>query len=62
MDDTSLITKPTNPTAPIPNKLILIESQSSSLPGFVASFSVFEAWDNHDRRSIFARTQDFNQE
>jgi hypothetical protein len=37
------ITNPTKPIAPMPSKLILIESQSSSLPGFVASFSVLPA-------------------
>src|SRR3972149_1759903 len=36
----NLITKPINPIAPMPNKLILIDSQSSLLPGFVANFKV----------------------
>jgi hypothetical protein len=36
----NLITNPTNPTAPMPNKLIFIDSQSSLLPGFVANFKV----------------------
>jgi len=39
-EDSSLITNPTNPTAPMPKKLIFIDSQSSVLPGFVASFKV----------------------
>jgi hypothetical protein len=40
-EDSSLITKPTSPTAPMPKRQILIDSQSSLLPGFVASFIVF---------------------
>jgi hypothetical protein len=42
-EEISLIRKPTKPTAPMPNKLIFIESQSSSLPGLVASFNVLPA-------------------
>jgi hypothetical protein len=38
--DNSLITKPTSPIAPMPNKLIFIDSQSSLLPGFTANFKV----------------------
>jgi hypothetical protein len=38
--DNSLITKPISPIAPIPNKLIFIDSQSSVLPGFTANFKV----------------------
>jgi hypothetical protein len=40
---TNFIKKPINPTAPMPSKLIFMESQSSSLPGFVASFKVLAA-------------------
>jgi hypothetical protein len=39
-EDSNLITNPINPTAPMPNKLIFIDSQSSLLPGFVANFKV----------------------
>jgi hypothetical protein len=42
-EDTSLITNPIKPTADIPNKHIFIDNQSSSLPGFTASFSVLPA-------------------
>jgi hypothetical protein len=38
--DNSLITKPTSPIAPMPNKLIFMDSQSSLLPGFTANFKV----------------------
>jgi hypothetical protein len=38
--DNSLITKPTSPITPMPNKLIFIDSQSSALPGFTANFTV----------------------
>lgn len=41
--------KPTKPTAPMPRRLIFMESQSSSLPGFVASFMVLAACVSHDR-------------
>jgi hypothetical protein len=36
----SLMTKPTIPMTPMPKKQILIESQSSLLPGLIASFNV----------------------
>ncbi len=39
-EDSSLMTKPISPTAPIPKRQILIDSQSSLLPGLTASFSV----------------------
>jgi hypothetical protein len=39
-EDNSLMMKPINPIAPIPKRQILIDSQSSLLPGFTASFSV----------------------
>jgi hypothetical protein len=45
----SLMRKPTKPTAPIPSRLIFMESQSSSLPGFVASLIILAAWVSHDR-------------
>jgi hypothetical protein len=38
--DNNLIMNPINPTAPIPKKQIFIDNQSSSFPGFTASFSV----------------------
>jgi len=38
--DNSLIMKPINPIAPMPNKLIFMDSQSSLLPGFTANFKV----------------------
>jgi hypothetical protein len=37
------MTNPINPTAEIPNTQILIDSHSSLLPGFVASFNVLAA-------------------
>jgi hypothetical protein len=42
-EEINLMRKPTNPTAPMPSKLIFIESHNSSLPGFVASLSVLAA-------------------
>jgi hypothetical protein len=39
----SLIMKPIPPMATVPKKHIFIESQSSVLPGFVASFSNLDA-------------------
>jgi hypothetical protein len=39
----SLIMKPIPPIATVPRKQIFIESQSSVLPGFVASFSNLDA-------------------
>jgi hypothetical protein len=42
-EETSLITKPMPPITATPNKHILIDSQSSVLPGFVASFSNLDA-------------------
>jgi len=33
---------PINPTAPMPRKHILIDSQSSLFPGFTANFNVLE--------------------
>jgi hypothetical protein len=39
----SWITKPIPPIAIVPRKQIFIESQSSVLPGFVASFSNLDA-------------------
>jgi len=40
--DMSLMINPTAPTARIPSRQILTESQSSPLPGFFASFSSLE--------------------
>jgi hypothetical protein len=37
------MTKPISPTADMPKTHILIDSQSSLLPGFVASFNVLAA-------------------
>ena len=42
-EEISLMRKPTKPTAPMPSRLIFMESQSSSLPGLVASLSVLAA-------------------
>jgi len=42
-----LTTNPTSPTAPMPRKQILIDSQSSVLPGFMASFRVRAHWDRN---------------
>jgi len=42
-EDMSLIMKPIPPMAMMPKKHIFIESQSSVLPGFVASFSNLDA-------------------
>lgn len=36
---------PMRPMAPTPRKQIFIDSQSSLVPGFIASFSVLAAWD-----------------
>lgn len=38
--DNNFIMNPISPTAPIPKKQILIDNQSSLLPGFTASFNV----------------------
>jgi hypothetical protein len=43
-EDNSFITKPTSPTAVMPSKHILIESQSSLLPGLIANLSVLAHW------------------
>ena len=48
----NLIRNPTTPITLMPRTLILIESQSSSRPGFVASFKVLAACDSHDRKPI----------
>ena len=58
--DKSLIRKPISPTAPMASKLIFMESQSSSLPGFVASFKVLAAWDSHDRMPMFTADEHFS--
>jgi hypothetical protein len=43
----SLMMKPITPIATVPSRHIFIESQSSLLPGFVASFNNLEAdWKN----------------
>jgi hypothetical protein len=39
-EDSNLIRKPTKPITPMPRKHIFIDSQSSLLPGFTASFRV----------------------
>jgi hypothetical protein len=39
-DANSLIANPTSPIAPMPKKQIFTDSQTSLLPGFVASFKV----------------------
>jgi hypothetical protein len=41
--DMSFMMKPTPPIAIVPSRHIFIESQSSVLPGFVASFNNLEA-------------------
>ena len=40
--------KPIIPTAPIPSRLIFMDSHSSSLSGFTDSFSVLPAWVSQD--------------
>jgi hypothetical protein len=52
-NDKSFITNPIRPTAPIPNKLIFIDCQSSVLPGLTANFNVLAHWDKNDRAPIF---------
>lgn len=42
-----LMTNPTTPMAPMPMKQILIDSQSSVLPGFMASFRVRAHWERN---------------
>jgi len=39
-EDTSLMMNPIKPIAPMPRKQIFIDSQSSLVPGFTASFNV----------------------
>jgi hypothetical protein len=46
--DNILITKPINPTAPMPKRVTFIESQSSSLPGFTDSLSILAACCSQD--------------
>ena len=47
------MTKPIKPTAPMPRRLIFMESQTSSLPGFVASLIVLAACVSQDRMPMF---------
>ena len=42
------MTKPIRPITPMPRALIFMDSQSSSLSGLDASFSVLAAWVNQD--------------
>jgi len=46
------MTNPMSPITPIPRKDIFIESHSSSLSGFEASFRVLAACDSHERIPI----------
>jgi len=48
--------KPIPPMAMVPRKHIFIESQSSVLPGFVASFSNLDAEIKNDRSPKVLRT------
>ena len=48
-----LVRKPSKPITPMPSRLIFMESQSSSLPGFVASLMVLAAWVNQSRKPMF---------
>jgi len=50
--DTSLMINPIIPIAPMPRMHIFIDSQSSLLPGFVASFSVFAHCARNDLNPI----------
>jgi hypothetical protein len=59
-NDKILITKPTKPTKPMPKRLIFMESQSSSLPGFVASFNVLAACISQDFIPIFTAHSRFH--
>ena len=58
--DNILMTKPTNPITPMPNRLIFMESQSSSLPGLVASFNVLAACISQDFIPIFTAHSRFH--
>ena len=55
-EDMSLIKKPIPPMAMVPKKQIFIESQSSVLPGFVASFSNLDADIKNDLSPKVPRT------
>ena len=55
-EDMSLIKKPIPPMARVPKKQTFIESQSSVLPGFVASFSNLDADWKNDRSPNVPRT------
>jgi hypothetical protein len=50
--DSNLMMNPISPTAPIPKKQILIDNQSSFLPGFIASFNVLVHWDKNDLKPM----------
>jgi len=52
----SLIKKPNAPTTATPSKQIFIESQSSVLPGFLASLSNLEADLRKDPNPKFTRS------
>jgi len=56
----NLIMKPTTPMTIMPKKQILIESHSSSLPGFLASFSNFAAELKNDRMPNAAQPSNNN--
>ena len=56
----SLITKPIKPTAPMPRTLIFIDSHSSSLSGFEASFKVLAACCSHDLNPILTALTRFH--
>lgn len=50
--DMSLMTNPIIPTAPMPRRQILTDSQSSLLPGLIASLSVLAACARNDLNPI----------
>jgi hypothetical protein len=58
--DNNLMTKPIKPTAPMPKMLIFTESQSSSLSGLEASFSVLDACVSQDFIPIFTAHSTFH--